>query len=74
MSSQRADAFYYVAQATIVGQYYYGDVKLDRAYRDFKAIEQEKSSIPLLEETIENKFKQLYAEIDRQRMEIEGEL
>lgn len=74
MTPKQADAYYHVSQATIVGLYYYGNATLDKAYRDFRAIEQEKSIVPLLEETIEANFKRMYSEIDSQRKLIEGEL
>lgn len=72
MTSKEADNLYYIAQASIVGMYYYGHIKRDVAYSDFRAIEQEKSSIPLIEETIERKFSEMFFEIDTQRIEIEG--
>lgn len=72
MTEAEADALYYMSESYIVGMYYYGHTPRDRALADLRAIQEEKSWVPLCNQTLEDRFEAILFEIDAQRAEIEG--
>lgn len=72
MSNTEADKLYYESELKVVGAYYYEGITRDVAFRDFKAIQEEKSTVPLLDSTVHDSFERVLKKIREQRLDIEG--